>query len=77
VQEKNDVKHFSITNPSHAALKVFSLSGKLVTDLSPALKSLARVEDATKLTMTLPQGVYIARLSGGGRSVSEKIVRGE
>lgn len=62
-----------VTNPQRASLKIFDVMGRVVDDLTPQLK-LSGGNVATMNAGSLPNGVYVCRLSDGGMAISRTVV---
>jgi beta-glucanase (GH16 family) len=73
--QKNVSPSLNLIDPQKANLKIYDLLGRSVgdyTDRIRLMKSVANVMNGASLK--LPVGIYIARFSGGSRSISEKLV---
>ena len=62
-----------VNNPQRASLKIFDVMGRVVDDLTPQLK-LSGGNVATLNAGSLPNGVYVCRLSDGGVAISRTVV---
>ena len=61
-----------IVSGKQSNLRIFNISGKLISELTPALHSGASA--ITWKADDLPSGVYIARLQSGKRVINLKLV---
>jgi beta-glucanase (GH16 family) len=74
-EHQSTLENFSLVNQASATLKVFSLKGELVADLTDNLRAMKGGENAVRKSMCgLGRGAYVVRCMDDNRTISQKVV---
>jgi len=65
---------FALLNPAAAQLKVYDLQGRLIADFSGKVRAMKAGDDALKAASFMTHGVFVAKLSDGGKVRSQMFV---
>jgi beta-glucanase (GH16 family) len=73
--QKNVVSSLNLIDPTKAHLKIYDLQGRFVGDYTDKIQRMKYGESIVKsMSSILPIGIYVARFSGGAKSMSERLV---
>ena len=74
-EKQNTLENISLLNRSTATLKVFSLKGELVADLTDNLRAMKTSVNAVQKSLgRLSRGAYVVRCIDNDRTIAEKVV---
>lgn len=74
-QKQTTLENISLVNQATATLKVFSLKGELVADLTEGLRAMKTGVNAVQKSLgRLSRGAYVVRCIDNNRTIAEKVV---
>jgi beta-glucanase (GH16 family) len=74
-EKQNKLENVTLVNQAAATLKVFSLKGELLADLTDNLRAMKTGENAVRKSMSrLARGAYVVRCTDNNITIAEKVV---